>query len=155
MIDFKVAVEPHILAKLNKPVQELHCQRYPEFFKAFNEEACIDFFKRQLAKPNWRAYLVLVDNKNAGYASFFIKEYQENLFRKSYKSLYVDQVSVLSEFKGMGIGKQIMNKIEEEALNLSINKIELAYWELNHEARGFYEYLGYTTLSRISWKNLV
>lgn len=146
--------DPQVLAGLNKPVQDLHHQKYPQFFKPYDEEVCVAFFQRQLEKPNWVVFLVEIDGKNAGYASYFVKDYQENPFRKAYKSIYVDQVCVLDKFKGKGIGKHVMQKIEEDAKEVGISHIELSYWELNKEAKGFYEHLGYHTYSRIVGKNL-
>lgn len=146
--------DPLILANLNKPVQDLHHQKYPHFFKPFEEDVCVAFFERQLEKPNWVVFLVQIDGENAGYASYFIKDYQENPFRKAYRSLYVDQICVLDKFKGKGIGKHIMHKIEEDARKADISQIELSYWEMNKEARGFYEHLGYNTYSRIVGKSL-
>ncbi|UII79916.1 GNAT family N-acetyltransferase [Flagellimonas sp. CMM7] len=153
-IKFSIVRDPIVLAKLNKPVQDQHFHMYPEFFKTYSEDDCIAFFKRQLNRGNWVASVVQIDNENAGYISYFIKEYKENVFRKSYKSIYIDQISILKKFKGNGIGKKMMFKIEEDAKKLGIFEIELSFWELNEEAKGFYEYLGYHTRSRIVGKTL-
>lgn len=154
-MDFVPTKDPFILAELNRPVQNLHHEKYPEFFKVYDETVSIAFFKRQVERPNWSAFLVQLDGNNAGYVSYFIKEYHENPFRKSYKAIYIDQISILDEFKGHGIGKKVMLKIEEDAKNAGIDLIELSYWELNKEAKGFYEHLGYHTYTRIAGKKLV
>ncbi|MFH5184838.1 hypothetical protein ACHHV8_20535 [Paenibacillus sp. TAB 01] len=47
-----------LLARLNKPVHELHVSLYPEHFTEYNFEAIRDLFKQWITKENFVFFLM-------------------------------------------------------------------------------------------------
>jgi ribosomal protein S18 acetylase RimI-like enzyme len=60
----------------------------------------------------------------------------------------VDSIVVRSGFQNRGIGKILMDKMQEWAIARGATSIELNVYEFNRTAISFYERLGYHTLSR-------
>ncbi len=66
----------------------------------------------------------------------------------------VDGIIVKSEFQNHGIGKILMDKMQEWASAKGATSIELHVYEFNQNAISFYERLGYQTFSRKMSKEL-
>ena len=60
----------------------------------------------------------------------------------------VDSIVVKSGFQNHGIGKILMDKMQEWAIARGATSIELNVYEFNRTAISFYEKLGYQTFSR-------
>ena len=58
-------------------------------------------------------------------------------------SLEIERIYVLKEYQGQGIGKKLMNRAFEIALERRVDYIWLGVWEKNHNAIRFYEKLGF------------
>ncbi|CAH0343969.1 GNAT family N-acetyltransferase [Bacillus sp. CECT 9360] len=143
-----------LIAKLNKPVQDLHAKWYPHTFKEYNFEAIKDTFKN-LINNEALIFLLLEDNQQAiGYAWIEIRNYPENAFRKPYKSVFVHQISLVETERKKGYGTKLMDHIYEIARNKEIDLVELDYWFHNDSAKGFYEKHGYTKNREFVYKNL-
>lgn len=128
-----------LVAKLNKYVQDLHTHLFPENFKEYNFVEVKNFFKETMNKPNL-IFLLLEDNEESvGYAWIEFKDYQESAFKKSYKSLYVHQISISEIHKNKGYGSRLMDEISTIAKTNGMNKIELDYWLDNEAAKNFYK----------------
>jgi len=50
-----------LIARLNKPIHDLHVSLYPEYFTEYNFEAIRDSFKRWMTNENF-IFLLLEDN---------------------------------------------------------------------------------------------
>ena len=66
----------------------------------------------------------------------------------------VDSIVVNSVYQHHGIGKKLMNAMQEWAIAKGATFIELNVYEFNESAKSFYERLGYTTISRRMRKEL-
>ncbi len=62
--------------------------------------------------------------------------------------MMVDSLAVHEGYHRRGVGRALMQAVEEKAGELGIHDIRLHVWEANQEAQRFYEALGYQTLSR-------
>ena len=78
---------------------------------------------------------------------FFIRDYKENPYRYSYKAVHVDEICVLQEFQGGGVGSFLMDAIERFALDYGVDQLELTYWENHSQAMRFYQKKGYEALA--------
>jgi diamine N-acetyltransferase len=100
-------------------------------------------------------FFIIKDNGQAlGYTWFEIREYQENAFLNSYRSIIVHHLSIAIEFQNKGLGKQLMNKVMEYANERDIKRIELDYWSSNENAKKFYEKIGFNTYREFVYKDL-
>jgi GNAT superfamily N-acetyltransferase len=143
-----------VIARLNGAIQEHHRRLYPGTFKPHAEQEVQAFLAGRLQDPAWRCLLAFHDGQEAGYALFFLWEYQENPFRLAYRGVQIDQISVLPAFKRKGIGKALMAEVEAFARREGVSQLELTFWEGNEEARTFYEELGFEPCIRFVTKHL-
>ncbi len=128
----------NIITMLNETVQNLHHEKYPEYFKAYNYENIRKVIEELLVQDNWYSYVAYDDKKPVGYIIFYVKEYKENPFRYSYKGIHIDQLSVIKEYQKRGIGSLLMKKAEDKGKADKVSQLELTYWEKNTEAKDFY-----------------
>ena len=135
--------DANIITMLNKTVQNLHYEKYPEYFKAYDYQAIRKAIEELLVQDNWYSYVAYDDNTPIGYILFYVKEYKENPFRYSYKGIHIDQLSVIKEYQNKGIGSLLMKKAEDKGKENNVSQIELTYWEKNTEAKEFYEKKGF------------
>ncbi|MCR8630494.1 GNAT family N-acetyltransferase [Paenibacillus radicis (ex Xue et al. 2023)] len=142
------------IAHLNKTVQDVHAELYPDHFKEYNYETIKEFFKSIIDRPNYIFLILENDQQNIGYAWIEIKEYAENPFKKAYKSINILQLSINSSEQNKGYGSQLMAKINEIAELNKIGKIELDYWHNNGAAKDFYRKHGYKTYREFVFKDL-
>ncbi len=137
-IVIKQSNDAELIARLNYTVQELHHRQYPKYFKLYDYEAVRNTFTELLAKENWYAYVAYDDAFPIGYILFFIRDYEENPFRLSYKGIHIDQLCVVEEYQKRGIGSRLMEKAEEIGKNVKASQLELTFWEKNSDAKEFY-----------------
>jgi ribosomal protein S18 acetylase RimI-like enzyme len=142
------------IARLNEDIHNVHVNLYPEYFKAYNYEAIKAFFKRIIHKANFTFLLIESRQQYMGYAWIELKEYSENEFMRSYKSLFVHQFSIIEEERNKGFGGKLMDKITEIAATNHIRKIELDYWFNNDIAKDFYNKNGYKKYREFVYKEL-
>lgn len=146
--------DSNLVAKLNKPVHDLHYSLYPHYFKEYNYKAIKEEFKKLIEKKQF-VFLLLEDNQQAvGYAWIEMKEYPESAFKKSYKVVYVHQISILSTQRKKGYGTNLMNYIYKLAREQGIDRVELDSWLDNKTAKDFYEKQGFVEYREVVYKQL-
>ncbi|UOQ50359.1 GNAT family N-acetyltransferase [Gracilibacillus caseinilyticus] len=143
-----------VVAKLNKPVHDLHCSLYPKYFNEYNYDEIKEIFKKLIENDDI-IFLLLEDNHEAvGYAWIEVREYPENAFEKSYKSIYVHQISIIQTQRKKGDGTALMNNIYNLANEKGIDLIELDYWLDNKIAKEFYEKHDFVKYREFVYKQL-
>lgn len=143
-----------LVAKLNKPVHDLHFSLYPKYFKVYNYEEIKEVFKELIVNENF-VFLLLEDNKEAvGYAWIEIRNYPENAFKKGYKSVYVHQISIVQTQRKKGYGTSLMKYIYKMADDNGIDMIELDYWLDNKIAKEFYKKHDFVKYREFVYKQL-
>jgi ribosomal protein S18 acetylase RimI-like enzyme len=145
---------PKKIALLNEPVQNLHHSLYPERFKAYEFQGVLSYFEKVINEENHH-FIVCVNNEmNLGYIWFEEILHSETAFSNPSHYLYVHQISVNEEYRGMGIGKLLFSSILELAEEKSINRIGLDYWVKNDSAKMIYEKMGFKLEKEITYLNL-
>ena len=153
-LNFRLSKDAEYIAEMNKTAQELHYTLYPEYFKPFSYNETVEFLNKQLQEENWFCFIASYARKDVGYALFYIRDYQENPFRKAYRGVHIDQISILPGYKRKGIGRGLMNEIVKFAIQEKATQIELTHWELNEDAKYFYNAMGFHTYIRFVVKKL-
>ncbi|MBS4201660.1 GNAT family N-acetyltransferase [Bacillus sp. FJAT-49732] len=141
-----------LIAILNKSVHELHVELYPNYFNEYDFDKVRSFLEGIIQKDNQLFLLLKNENETLGYAWIEIKEYEENVFKKGYKSVYVHQLNVLKPNRGLG--SILMDKIYEIAREHEIELVELDYWAKNQVAERFYQKQGYVKYREFLYKRL-
>ena len=111
-----------------------HVNGRPDIFMKLTEE--------QLRKDlndilNFFPTIVIVDNDRVvGYLSYKIKE-------RHTKKLDVDQLVILEQYRGQGLGKKLMEEVKRIAIDENCDRIELNCWMFNENALAMYEHIGF------------
>ena len=71
------------------------------------------------------------------------------LQRLRIKSIYIDDIFVLEEFRHQGIATKLYKQVESIAKDIGAKRIDLTVWQFNTTALKFYESLGMETQRKI------
>jgi ribosomal protein S18 acetylase RimI-like enzyme len=143
-----------LVAKLNKPVQELHAKLFPDRFFGYDEAKTKEFFKAIINKTDY-LFLVIEDQERPmGYAWIEVKDRQENASKKGSRSIYVHQISVEGAMRHMGYGSRLMDEVEELAKKYKADRVELDYWVGNEGAEVFYKKRQFEPFRRHVYKTI-
>ncbi|RZT23863.1 GNAT family N-acetyltransferase [Fictibacillus sp. BK138] len=144
-----------LVAKLNKNVQDVHVELFPEYFTPYNFEPIRDFYKDIMKDPA-QIFLVVKEESNPiGYVWMTLRDSAETPFKKASKSLYIHQISIDKNNSNNGAGSQVIAYIEQLGKQLGVNKIELDYWIDNTIARNFYKKTGFLVNREVVHKELI
>lgn len=112
-------------------------QNSPEHLNAYLERAYnLEQLEHELANPSSHFYFVLYGQQVAGYLKINTGNAQSEEMGED--SLEVERIYVKKDFQKHGLGKQLLNKAMEMALELNKSKVWLGVWEENDNAIAFY-----------------
>lgn len=143
-----------LVASLNKPVHDLHYKIHPDYFKEYDMESMKEFFKGIIDNPDFLFLVIEHENHFVGYAWVEIRTYLESIFKKSYQSMYVHQISVDEINRNQGYGTKLMDEISRVAIENKIHLIELDYWSSNLLAKNFYVKHGFKIYREFVYKKI-
>jgi len=147
MIRITESRDADLLALLNYDMQEIHAEIEPMLFKHHNQENMKALFKEALEDENIYAFVAWDNDRPVGYVMISKINFEENYFRKSYSVVYIEHICVLKDYKGHGIGKQLIEKVKEFARDNNIRRVELDYWNKNEKAGQFFRSQGFKTFN--------
>lgn len=114
----------------------------PEHLNAYLEKAYnLDALKQELANPSSHFFFVYWDQEIAGYLKVNMDEAQTEAMGSG--SLEVERIYVKKQFQKHGLGKALLNKAFEIALDEKKQAIWLGVWEDNTNAIAFYQKKGF------------
>lgn len=125
------------LAELD-PLKRIQCQ--PGFGEAYLEDVL-----KKVAQHQGTILVVEENKKVIGFATGYIEELSkyEQLAHIPIVSGYIPDVYVDPEFRGSGIGKQLMEKMEQYFKEKKCTMISFRVLRSNETAHEFYKTLGY------------
>lgn len=129
--------------KLLYEVAAIHHNGRPDLFKAdtkkYSDEELIEIIEDDV-----RPILVGVDEKEQvlGYAFCVFQQHKEDNILTDIKTLYIDDLCVDQERRGMHIGKQLYEYILSFAKEQGCYNVTLNVWTCNQSAMKFYEKCG-------------
>ena len=111
----------------------------PEFGAYFVESLhTLAAFERQVGE-GYRHYLIEMDDQVIGYFALHEEE----------RTMVLTHFYLLKEYRGKGIGQQVMDYVHREAAELRVNKIELLVLRANAGAVGLYRKMGYSVAEEV------
>ena len=134
--DFEIVES--IITKLHK----LHVDNRPDFYIENEHPISKKEYKAMLNNQDKISIAYIVDDKIAGVCLATIKD-------KIEKSIYIDDIFVLEEFRHQGIATKLYKQIESIAKDIGAKRIDLTVWQFNKTAMKFYESLGMETQRKI------
>ena len=121
---------PHIFKKTDGPVRER------------------EYYFGLISDENVGLFVVELDGSIVGFVHAIIKEAPDIPIFIPRQYVVIDNILVKSEFQNHGIGKLLMDKIQEWSITKGATSIELNVYEFNSSAISFYKKCGYITVSR-------
>lgn len=112
-----------------------------------------DYFKDSVKYNKEELALKIEDKKNPifvyeeneevfGYAFCIDETIKDNQLLTNRKTLYIDDLCVLENKRGMGIGKSLYQYVKQYAKEKGYHNVTLNVWAFNLNAKAFYEALG-------------
>ena len=122
-------------------VLEHHHKIKPELFKGEGSKYNSDEIKQLLKDSNRRTIVYEHDGKIVGHLFLELKEHAETNTTHPYKELYIDDLGVLEEYQGQGIGRSLYEYAKEFGKANGFDVITLNVYSGN-DAEEFYQKLG-------------
>lgn len=94
------------------------------------------------SNPFIQAIVATVENKPIAFALFF---YNYSTFLTK-PGIYLEDLFVLPEYRGQGIGKALLTRLAEIAVEQDCGRLEWSVLDWNESAIGFYKKMGATVL---------
>src|SRR5688572_3584112 len=117
-------------------VQKLLQQLWPD--RNFNVKDLREVYEKALSSQNQKLMVAVAADRIVGFCSLTIKN---NLWQAGNLGV-VDELVVDAEYRGFGIGKILMEKITQIAIENECKRLELDSSFHRKEAHQFYEHLG-------------
>lgn len=134
-----------VLARLNRPVQQLHARLYPRLFKSASDEGEVaGFFARILAVAGNEIGICEDDGKPLGYIWSERQQKAETPFSMGTARLYIHHVSVIEEARRQGVASALLNWAIQRARDEGIDALAFDHWAANEAARAFFSQRGFT-----------
>ncbi|WML42282.1 GNAT family N-acetyltransferase [Neobacillus sp. OS1-2] len=117
-------------------------QNSPENMKSYLKKAFnLKQLEKELSNPFSQFFFVYFNNETAGYLKLNTNDAQSE--EMGNESLEIERIYIKNKFQKHGIGKYLLNKAMEIAMELNKSKIWLGVWEKNENAIGFYKKMGF------------
>ena len=138
------------LIKLLQEVLEIHANIRPDIFISGTTKYTRSDLLEKLANDEEPIYVAVDENDEVmGYAFCAIKQQPFSTNMVPFKSLYIDDLCVDSNYRGQHIGEQLFEYVKAEAKRLGCYEVTLAVWAGNDGAERFYDKIGFKTKERI------
>lgn len=111
-----------------------HQNGRPDIFANLTDEELKNDLIQNFERLN--TIVILDDEKIVGYLSYIIK-------KRHTAKLEVDQLIILEQYRGKGLGKKLMDEAKKIAKENECDRIELNCWLFNENAINMYEHIGY------------
>jgi ribosomal protein S18 acetylase RimI-like enzyme len=143
------------LCELFDEVDALHRDHLPHIFQVPSGVAREhDYYSGLIADENVALLVAEVGAKPVGFVHAIVRDSPAMPFFVPRRYVIVEGIGLKSGFRNHGIGRNLMNEVQEWAIAKGATSVELNVYEFNRSAISFYERLGYQSLSRKMSKEL-
>ncbi len=153
MYSFRVAEvkDAERIVELLYNIADFHEKLRPDVFKSGVRKFGVEDILKMYENPDELVYVVTNEEDYVvAYCIAVVKRITEHVNLCDKTSLYIDDLCVDSNIRGGGIGKMVMEKMKEIAINeVKADNIELNVWNDNISACKFYENIGFKPLRTI------
>ncbi len=157
-IRFAEVKDVHLLAVLDAEMTEFMRQIAPEGFGetlkspveiGVNEE----FFAKALEDNETTILVAEQDKEVVGFVMGIVENHTDDLLKAPY--LTIQYLGVSERFRGAGIGKALLESIEEWASQKGFSTLELLVWAGNERAKALFHRMEYLPLEMRMAKRLI
>lgn len=130
------------IEKLLKQVLMVHQKTRPDIFKKDSSKYTEEELTEIIADEDRPVFCYTDENDHVlGYA-FCVYEKHDSHVETGFDALYIDDICVDEEHRGMHIGESLYRYVTDYAKEKNIYHITLNVWECNPMAKAFYEKMG-------------
>ena len=130
------------IIELVHQVNMVHHVLRPDLFKPYTTKYNEQELDAMLSDNN-KPIFVYDDEEVLGYAFCQISEVKDHLLLQDIKTLYIDDICVDENARGMHVGTALFSFVKDYARELGCHNITLNVWEGNDSARRFYDAMGF------------
>ena len=141
-IRFAKAQDVPGIIKLLRQVGSVHHEGRPDIFRENAQKYSSSQVLTMLGKQENPIFVAVEDEKVLGYGFCMMEQYRDHSVMCDRLTLYIDDLCVLEECRGMHIGSAIYRKILEYAKYRGCYNVTLNVWSCNESAMKFYENMG-------------
>lgn len=117
-------------------------QNSPENMEAYLEKAfSLEQVEMELCNPSSHFFFIYADNEIAGYLKVNTDDAQSE--EMGNEALEIERIYIKNNFQKHGLGKHLLHKAIDMAMELDKKKIWLGVWEKNENALAFYKKMGF------------
>jgi diamine N-acetyltransferase len=125
-------------------------QNSPENMNAYLEKAFnLKQLEKELSNISSQFFFIYFNNEVAGYLKVNTDDDQSE--EMGDESLEIERIYIKIEFQKHGLGKYLLNKAMEIAMECNKKKIWLGVWEKNENAIAFYKKMGFVQIGAHSF----
>ena len=132
-------------------LQEISCETFNDTFKYQNSSENMNVYlertfnlnqlEKELSNVSSQFFFVYFNKELAGYIKLNTKDAQSE--EMGDESLEIERIYIRSKFQKQGLGKYLLKKAIEIAIEGNKKKIWLGVWEKNENAIAFYKKMGF------------
>jgi ribosomal protein S18 acetylase RimI-like enzyme len=132
-----------VLVSLNRAVQEMHADAFPEKFRRdAPEEVVARAFGAMIEAPS--AYWIVAEEEQPiAFLSAEFREREESWCFVSHRVCYLAGIVVAPGFRRRGIARMLLDALQQEAVARGVKCIELDVWAFNEAAKQVFLKLGF------------
>ena len=143
------------LIGLFEEIDAIHRDNLPRLFRKPNGPIReIDYYTGLISDESTAVFVAELDEDVIGFVHGIVRDASGIPILVPRRFTIIDSIVVNSEYKKRGIGRMLMEAMEDWSKKNGATSIELNVYEFNKEAKTFYENLGYETFSRRLSKEL-
>lgn len=140
---------------LFSPVDQMHRDAHPEIFKqAEYPEDIKKYYRSCILDPDSTIIIAERENQMIGGVICSLETAPDIPILVPRKIACIENITVSLGFRNKGVGRLLIEAIQEWAEQRGASAIELTVWEFNRDAARFYERLGFQPFRRRMVKNL-
>ena len=125
-------------------VLEIHAAIRPDLFISGTRKYTDEELKEILNNEKTPVYAAVDENdRMIGYAFCVLNDYSGSNNMQPVKSLYIDDLCVDENARGLHVGRQLYDYVMKQAEEMGCRSVTLNVWEGNDSARAFYEKMGF------------
>lgn len=134
-----------------RKLREISYETFNETFKDQNSSENMNAYlerafnlkqlEKELSNISSQFFFVYFNNEVAGYLKVNINDAQSEEMGNG--SLEIERIYIKNKFQKYGLGKYLLNKAMEIAMERNKKKIWLGVWEKNENAIAFYKKMGF------------
>ncbi len=133
-------------------VQYLHASGRPDIFKKGTKKFTDGELKEILTGKGLTFFVYEKEERILGYVCVQLIDEKETASRHKRRQLYIEDLCVDERYRNRGIGSKLFEYVSKLAIKKDCDCLTLNVWELNEEARRFYESKGMFPLKTIMEK---